>query len=338
MKKPKTKAVINSDKAQKDVIQSYILTSAKYNFSVYEKRILYRLVELAQSEVNGLDFKEKTSIKKVEHDLFGLVTVTLPVASILSGEEDKNHYQVKKALTALSQKYVIYEDDEIWEKLNIVVFPKIEKRANDFQVTLNPKIWDVILDFSKGFKKYELQTAMQFESIYSMRFYELLSGQTSPITLSIEKIKEMFQIAGKYKRVNGFFERVIEPAKRELDANSPFSFIYEKIKTGRKITAVKIYPVVVPENRNKKLEKRDLKKQVSLRWDLDKVILDYLKREFEFTDKEIKNNLDLFKRAQANTKVDLILFLSGMRTKAREKNNPKGYLINALKKHIEQAH
>lgn len=32
----------------KDLIQSYIMTTAKYDFNVYEKRIIYRLVEMAQ--------------------------------------------------------------------------------------------------------------------------------------------------------------------------------------------------------------------------------------------------------------------------------------------------
>ena len=38
----------------KDQIQSYIMTTAKYDFSVYEKRILYRIVEMAQGELQGL--------------------------------------------------------------------------------------------------------------------------------------------------------------------------------------------------------------------------------------------------------------------------------------------
>ena len=38
-------------KNNKDVFQSYILTVAKYDFSTYEKRILYRLVEMAQKDV-----------------------------------------------------------------------------------------------------------------------------------------------------------------------------------------------------------------------------------------------------------------------------------------------
>ena len=44
----------------RDQTQSYILTMAKYDFTVYEKRILYRIVELAQSYAK-LDFKDKSN-------------------------------------------------------------------------------------------------------------------------------------------------------------------------------------------------------------------------------------------------------------------------------------
>ncbi len=35
------------------MIQSYLMTVSKYDFSVYEKRILYRLVEAMQCEIEG---------------------------------------------------------------------------------------------------------------------------------------------------------------------------------------------------------------------------------------------------------------------------------------------
>ena len=37
----------------KEVLQSYILTTAKYDYSVYEKRILYRIIEQLQSLIEG---------------------------------------------------------------------------------------------------------------------------------------------------------------------------------------------------------------------------------------------------------------------------------------------
>jgi len=41
------------------------------------------------------------------------------------------------------------------------------------------------MNFAKGYRKYELQTAMEFESVYAMRFYELLSGQKTPLLVLI---------------------------------------------------------------------------------------------------------------------------------------------------------
>ena len=37
----------------KNVIQSYMLTAARYDFSVYEKRILYRLCGVGTSRIAG---------------------------------------------------------------------------------------------------------------------------------------------------------------------------------------------------------------------------------------------------------------------------------------------
>ncbi len=38
----------------KDVVQSYVFTTARYDFSIHEKRALYRIIEVIQSYTNGL--------------------------------------------------------------------------------------------------------------------------------------------------------------------------------------------------------------------------------------------------------------------------------------------
>lgn len=315
----------------KDILQSHILTMAKYDYSVHEKRILYRLVELAQCEIEGLDFCK--DCRKIEHDLFGLIDITLPISSLLNGEEDKNHKVVKDALTRLSQKYFIYEVDDIWEKINIVVFPKIQKRSSTVSFTIHPKIWDCMLDFSKGFRKYELKTAMSFESVYSMRFYELLSGQTNPISYTIEYLKDRFQIVDKYKQINDFVKRVIEPAKKELDEKSPYTFEYKINKTGRKFTSITFFPVYQPQFRNDDLERKELQKQVSPGMILGRQSTDYLKHSFDFTTAEIKQNIEIF--TQASKKFDLIEFLSKVKPRANRANNPKGYVIASIKSQLK---
>ncbi len=52
----------------KQVFQSYVLTTAKYDFSPYEKRIMYRLIELAQKEIEGIKLKD--NLRKIAPNKF----------------------------------------------------------------------------------------------------------------------------------------------------------------------------------------------------------------------------------------------------------------------------
>lgn len=330
-KQKKNNGVVISNK---NLIQSYIMTTAKYDFSVYEKRILYLLVEMAQCEVEGRKFPRDCC--KIEHDLWGLVTVTIPIAPILSGESDKNYAKAKNALLSLTKKGFEYEDDKVWEYINIVAFPKIEKRASTVTFTVDPKIWNCCLDFSKGFRKYELVTAMQFKSVYSMRFYELLSGQKTKLIYSLEQLKEMFQVQDKYKLTADFIRKVIEPAKKELDEFSPYTFEWSPNKDGKKIVSFNFYPVAQPDKQDSELYKHEIQKQTGLSWDLNRSVLDYLRNSVGFTDKELKLHRDLFITAQMEIP-DLITELALLKAKSRDKKNPKGWFINAIRGKIKDA-
>ena len=313
----------------KDVIQSYILTTAKYDFTVYEKRILYRIVELAQKDLQG---KSLDVGYRIDKTLFDDKIITMPIKSFLSSKEDTNYVQVKKALEKLNEKKIEYETAEKWQLIRLIEKPVIDKYNSTVQFEINPNIWLAILNFAKGYRKYELKTAMSFNSVYAMRFYELLSNVKTPIAYSIDELKRMFAIENKYKKINDFIKRVIEPAQEELTEKAPYSFDFVPLKTGRKITALKFIPIPLPENRDKELERKELQKQVSLRWDLPSDVIQYLKFRYGFTDKEIKRNLSVLKKA--NEEIDLLLFIAQKYPKTQNKRNPKGYLINAIKDEI----
>jgi plasmid replication initiation protein len=313
----------------KDVLQSYILTTAKYEFSVYEKRILYRIIELLQEHTEGKRLNNKY---KVELDLFGDTQISMPINAFLKDSQDKNYVQVKKALRDLESKSIEYEDDRMWKLLRVIQAPSVNKYDSFVEFRLDKKIYDAFLDFSKGFRKYELVTAMQFESIYAMRFYEILSGQKTPLTYTIDALKDIFGISNKYKYVKDFRIYVLDTAKNELDKCSPYTFDYKFNKQGRAFHSVTLFPKYQPQFRDDNLEKHDLQKQVSLSWDLPKNVADYLKHNFGFTTDGIKNNIDLFKKA--HSEIDLIQFLASIKGKVRESNNPQGYVIGAIKKQL----
>ena len=323
----------------KELIQSYILTTAKYDYSVYEKRILYRIVEQLQLLIEGKTLNKNYSMQEIPHEDIKLFKFTFPFSAFKKNEEDKNHAQIKKALLSLEKKGFEYEDSEVWETINILYLPKVFKNKEYIGFTLREEIIQAFLDFSKGFKKYELKTAMEFESVYSMRFYELLSNQKTPINYSIDTLKEMFQIENKYKLTADFLRYVIEPAKKELDKCSPYTFHYETIKTGRKITSIRFIPIHQPQFEDESLKKQKALKQMSNRWFIPKNIEDYLKYNYEFTNKELNNNLSLFESLYNYlSEEELLDFLVELKAQSvlYEIKNIKAYLIGSLKNKSEQ--
>lgn len=319
----------------KEVLQSYILTTAKYDYTVYEKRILYRIVELLQAMTEGkkLNLRYNVQVTTLED-----YDITMPISAVLADEKDENYTRIKNAFTSLQKKIIQYEDKKSWQSLNLLERPKIIKDGGNSVVSfrLSPLIAECFMDFSKGYRKYELATAMLFQSEYSMRFYELFSNQSKPINYGIDTLKEMFGITGKYKLTADFLRYVVEPAKKELDEKSPYTFIYKPLKTGRKITSLQFIPIYQAEKENQVLKGKQLGKKMSTRFYLEPTDKEYLMAQYRFTEKEIKNNCDLFEGLyQVLEKGELIDKLADLRRFASETNNPKGYVIKSLKKLLD---
>lgn len=85
-----------------------------------------------------------------------------------------------------------------------------------------------------------------------------------------------------------------------------------------------------------RIEAKKLTKNTSLRWDLDIMIINYLKENYIFSEDEIQNNRELFVKAQNSGGFDLLYFLSEQKRNAETKKNPKGWIINAIKKQLAQ--
>lgn len=334
-------------------LQSYILTTAKYDFSIYEKRVLYKLVEIAQSQTKGLDFPK--DCRKIDHDLFDFITIEIPYSSLLSPEERKegdmdekvrntHHSYVRAALRALQTKIVEYEDKMTWESLSIIANPKYKKYSDKVSFIIDPRIWDVILNFSKGFRAIELKYTLWFSSVYTMRFYELLSRQTT-LEHTFEELKEWFGLKDKYQGKDGFkdfMRRVIDPAQQELKDKAPFYFEYAPIKQkgSRKRNAFKFHVVHKPELQEQ-IDHTEAKMQVSVRNFISREEKMYLMENFGFTEDGLSANNDLFKEYVKwfDLLGDVAIIkakMSELERKGSTIGSPQGYLINSLKKKLEK--
>lgn len=316
-------------KDNKNVIQSYLLTTAKYDFSVYEKRILYGLVECGQEEIEGIKIKD--NMHKIQPTLFGGREITLPITKILKDEKDQHYNIAKKAFKSLSNKTLEYEDDKCWMLTHIINSVHVDKIKGYATFEVPKEIWQCLLDFSQGYRKYELITAMQFKSVYSMRMYELMSGQKLPLIFGFEELKEMFGVKDRYSRLDNFQMRVLDVAKKELDKCSPYSFNYVPVKTGRKTTGFKFFPVLHVENKDAELFAKEQQAKLTGSNQISSAVYDYLRFSLEFGVAEINANKQTMTEGE-QTIPDFIGFLAELKAGMRYADNPKGYVINAVKK------
>lgn len=331
-------------KANNDLqFQSYIFSASKYDFNVYEKRILYRMIEIEQRMINqeALD-----KCIKIEANLWGDKKYTLPIQMLLSNEENlddesskaksKNNKRILDAFTALQDKKVVYENSEVYGRVGVIDKFEFKKRDRFISWKADSKIIEMIMDFSKGWRAYELRIAFNLRSRYAMRFYELIGNKKSMITYKTLDLLKMLEINNKYKRENGKYnfslieKYVLKVAQDELDKCCPYTFIY---KFSKDKSTINIMPIFQEKFSLSKYEKK--KSEVNLSLVLSEIEINkYL--EFGFTKQGLKNNFALFKEFKTIMPENAHFYvfqeiIIAIRKKGRV---TPGYIIGIIKNHL----
>lgn len=344
----------------RDIVESYIFSTSRRSLSVYSERLLMQLVSTAQSQLAGVNFRDGYDIGQVSRGPLGDITVEIPIKSLLGNDGSTNYSQAKDAIMELmSNPYFVERpkirngrpvlDDKGQQEYEFIG----NQILNNCQVNVKPGVailkvneetWNAILDFSKGFRRYDLEAASSLKKSCSLRLFRLLSNQKYPITYTIQQLREMWNMEDKYENTNNFIRRTIDAAKEELDANAPWSFEYTKnysssaeINKGRKgkkaITSITFIPVEkINHLSTTALMNKTQTSPIDL---LGPELYQILTRKFEFTATGLKNNLIVFHTAKS-VGMDIIEFLYTINDKALRATNPQGYVIKAIKKHLEE--
>jgi plasmid replication initiation protein len=329
------------------VTQSYIMTVLPYRTSIYGKRILYRLVEFTHPVTDGIKLKENLRQLYMSPDLYGNVQFTMYLSDILCGDTDNHYQRIKKAFDELQSVKVWDENEEEYKSTPFVYNLKIKLRTGVATFCVADWVWNTILNLTKGYRKYELLTAMKLKSSYSMRFYEIMSGQKKPMYFSLEKLRELFCFEEQqYSQPASIRERIIKPSKKELDKNAPYSFDFKEERISDKKTSPIIgftfYPIFIEENQDVELQRKERAAKLTTRNLFGDSEIRYLLNSYGFESDEIaKNKQNIDKAIKVLGKSDFIDFIKEIWENAcPNAENPKGYLIGAIKqktKDVESA-
>ncbi|MEY3759141.1 MAG: hypothetical protein RIR39_632 [Pseudomonadota bacterium] len=214
------------------VVKSNKVVEASYMLTLAEQRVL--LACIAQIDSTA-----------ALTDEYRFEITAADVAELAGLENLANTYRdLKKASEKLYERSVTIDDPDPDN-------PKITQRKTRWISSIDyvPGEGKVVLRFSIGmipylsqlsreFTKYKLKHVARFESVYSIRLYELLvqwcnAGERE---IEVEWFKRQFQVDDKYSRVVDLKKRVVDPAIQEINEHSNFWVTYSQRKSGRTVT------------------------------------------------------------------------------------------------------
>jgi len=240
------------------VVKSNQLVEARYKLSLWESRVFAKMVTMIQ--------KDDKDFTRYEIDIRELMRFFETTAH-------NDYDRIKKVpelLLSRKIKIPIIDDGKeaflIANMISGAIIPRNEEKtdkASTLKLSFHPDLKPYLLELKKKFLKYDIKNIMRISSPHSIRMYELLK-QYEKIgyrLMTINEIKAILGIDGKYKRYSQFKERIIKLSQRDLLKHTDIGFNFEELKKGRAIYAIKflIYKNELNQEENKPKEAQTIK-------------------------------------------------------------------------------
>ncbi|MBP6714320.1 hypothetical protein CJ672_07690 [Arcobacter cryaerophilus gv. occultus] len=272
-------------KDRKDLIyKSNSLVNSKYNITVVQARF----IAFISSFINAYDT-----------DFFTYKINTSIVLEFLKVKRT-NIKWLSNTLKQLQSTLICLQNDEIAEEYTTFLSHfRLDKKNDVLEFSFHSSIKDCYIQLKNNFTKLKLENYIEFESIYTIRFYEWLeyninifniynNQKYSTIEIELDKLvekfassynhkKKKFEIPTSYLTYNRFKTKVLEVAKKELKEKSDIYFEYEEIKVNRAVKILKI-DILKNADRIKKDFKDEKKKALELSKGYKEIIKEQIKR------------------------------------------------------------
>jgi len=225
------------------VFQSWQLTKVKYNFNKTEKNIFLKIVEIAQKYLNKDSLGKRCEFEMKQFAGKEYPMITFPIKDLL--KNSNNYTYICDSLTSLGEKSFGLPATDSWDFNQIFLFGRISanKVKGLAQVELTHSFWEAFLNM-QVYKMIDPTLAYNFESVFTMRMYELLVGNKREVTYKIVHLMEMFCLENTYTSSH-FVQRVINVAQKEMREmeQCPFYFEYKVLKVGKKLDSIVFWVV-----------------------------------------------------------------------------------------------
>ena len=313
--------------SDKTIKQHNLITQAKHGMSVYQLNIFFLLLSKLGVERKSGHFY-RIHLRELEERLG---------KKIHTGK-------LKEATSKLrSQEYGIEEEDGSYLQVGVLASARYIHSERIIELELSKVMENFLFDLKDNFTTYQLQTALELKSKYAKRIYQLLCQfrSTGYYTTTIEKMRNQFELQGKYEGYSMFKRKVLEVAKQELE-ETDMAFTYKVSKRGRKYDKLEFFfnstqnskrvevvssssPTPV-ETRKKVLVQSLLHPQEETR-EGRRTLYERMTTDFNLSTEEIQRIFDQFTAKEINK----ILYALNLDFKDKNVQNRKTYTLTRFK-------
>ena len=311
--KRKKSKIIKKKHKNELIVQHNDLIEARYRLSLQEKRVILWL--LTQVKSDDKDFK----LHKLEISEFAKMTDIVV---------DSRYSELRKITRRLIQRALEVYDHSSCTLIQFswLSFAKYYLKKGYVELRFDPALKPYLLQLKSHFTKLTLSDMMQLNSMYAIRFYELLKqyeliGQRE---ISVKDFREYCGIEDhEYKKYNDFKKDVLERAKKEINEKTDLKINYTEIKESRKIVAIK-WTIT-----KKNIETEEhLKKVAILKKELrsDKIVIDAL-MEYGVSRQMAKQLIKNYSEDVVKDSIQVV----NLQIERNNAKNPKALLLASIK-------
>ena len=223
--KPKTNLVVKTNQ----------LNQALQNLSLAEVRIIQLAIVDARETATGLSTDKPLRVDATRY------------AEVFETTRQNGYKRMKEAEETLFNRRFTYLDDN-GKPIKSRWLQQVQYHDGEGAIDLVFTLAVVegisrINGLEQFFTSYLLEQTTQFDSVYSVRLYELLTqwraAKNTPC-FHLEVFRNQMGLGvNEYKRMNDFKKRVLDLATEEINKKSDLKVKYENVKQGRTIIGFK---------------------------------------------------------------------------------------------------
>ena len=206
------------------VTRSNKLIEARYKLSLVEQKVIYAIISMIQPN----------------DEVFFTYRIKIADLAKICGFNSKTVYkQLEEVTRTLRSRGLTIRRENSVLQTGWISSAEYFESEGIVEFCLDWKLEPYLLQLKGEFTKMQMAELMSFKSQYTGRIYELVYQYKSigQRRMTIEEIREYLSLEDtEYVLFGNLKAKVIEPAIKEINANTSLSLSYKTEKTGRKIT------------------------------------------------------------------------------------------------------